>query len=350
MEHNNGNNGPMDLQFDEDMCERYLLGELSESDQERFETAYFSDDVLFDRFMAVKNELLDLYSRGELEPDKQDQVRRHFSATGPRSKQLADSRQFIDAVTSLSVERDHKAAAPEPVPDRQPFFSFLKFSSLVWATAAALLFTVVGIWWLSTHPPETDIAGLQPSPSSDSSLEISIPTPSGIEEKKDVEIETGIGDVSPSGPPGNRPRLKDGPTRPPSRAVTQTQPGSRANGLQARLLLAAVVTRDIGDANTLRIYSDTRGVSIELTPPGGAYKTYNAVINTVGGEAHWQTNRVRRVGKNLTLQVDPRALKQSDYLLTLSGVTPAGGSETVAEYYFHVVRDSQKTPSSVSPK
>src|SRR6187551_1497061 len=99
-----GNNGSGTLGFDEEMCVSYLLGELSENDQERFEAAYFADDVFFDRYMAVKNELLDLYSRGELDAAKQEKVRKHFSATAPRRRQLADSQQFIDAVTSLSVK------------------------------------------------------------------------------------------------------------------------------------------------------------------------------------------------------------------------------------------------------
>ena len=67
MSEDNGNNGSGTLGFDEEMCVSYLLGELSENDQERFEAAYFADDVFFDRYMAVKNELLDLYSRGELD-------------------------------------------------------------------------------------------------------------------------------------------------------------------------------------------------------------------------------------------------------------------------------------------
>src|SRR5688572_2638494 len=112
MVENNANNGSTPLPFDEEMCERYLLGELTDADQERFETAYFTDDVFFDRFMAVKNELLDLYSRGELEQDKHERVRKHFSATGPRSKQLADSEQFIQAVTSVSERSGYKAPAP----------------------------------------------------------------------------------------------------------------------------------------------------------------------------------------------------------------------------------------------
>jgi len=50
----------------EETCERYLLGELSEAEQERFEEAYFADDALFEQFQAVKDDLLDAYARDEL--------------------------------------------------------------------------------------------------------------------------------------------------------------------------------------------------------------------------------------------------------------------------------------------
>lgn len=50
----------MELHSDyEVQCEKYLLGELSEDDSQQVEEAYFADDSLFERFVAVKEELID---------------------------------------------------------------------------------------------------------------------------------------------------------------------------------------------------------------------------------------------------------------------------------------------------
>lgn len=70
MSPSNGNGTSGSLLFDEAVCERYLFGELDGAEQERFESAYFNDDSFFNRFLAVKDELLDLYSRNELETGK----------------------------------------------------------------------------------------------------------------------------------------------------------------------------------------------------------------------------------------------------------------------------------------
>ena len=47
----------------EDTCARYLLGELSEPELAHFEESYFADDSLFERFRAVKDDLIDAYAR-----------------------------------------------------------------------------------------------------------------------------------------------------------------------------------------------------------------------------------------------------------------------------------------------
>lgn len=348
MPENIRNNGSPTLSFDEGMCERYLLGELSESDQEIFERAYFGNDVFFDRFMAFKNELLDLYSRGELDPRKQEQIRIHFSATDPRRKQLAESQQFIQAVTKLSSKADHERAKALVVRESGPFFKFLKIPQIAWAGAAVVLLMGVGIWVLFLQPRGSDVATLQPTPAPATTREAVItetaPTQSTAERQEGVDIETAVPQKPEAGNQANK------EVQPPYK-TTKPPTAVKTSGLQARLVLGLIATRDINDANTLRIYSDTSNISIELTPPTGSYKRYTASIGDIGGGVHWQTRKARpTVSKKLKLVLDPKMLRRSDYVLTLRGVLPGGEAETIAEYYFHVVHDEQKTPSAVVPK
>src|SRR5687767_8742473 len=96
-------NGHRDRQhFDEVSGMRYLFGELSEAEQEEFEEAYFDDDAFFERFLAVKNDLLDLYARNELEPEIRTRMERSFLKTNPRRKQIAETKDFIRSVTAVS--------------------------------------------------------------------------------------------------------------------------------------------------------------------------------------------------------------------------------------------------------
>src|SRR5688500_14824829 len=98
----NGNGRSGNLPFDEGMCERYIFGELHDDEQERFEAAYFANDAFFNRFCAVKDELLDLYSRNELDPDRRRRLEPHFLSTPARRGRIDDSRNFVRSITVLS--------------------------------------------------------------------------------------------------------------------------------------------------------------------------------------------------------------------------------------------------------
>jgi hypothetical protein len=88
MPENNGHNKMIADEFNEDMCERYILGELSEGDQEQFEAAYFADDAFFEKYLAFKTDLLDLYSRGQLPEEKRQKFENIFLQRHHAGKEL----------------------------------------------------------------------------------------------------------------------------------------------------------------------------------------------------------------------------------------------------------------------
>ncbi len=118
MELKNSNGASGTLPFNEEMCESYLFGELSDADQEIFETAYFEDDAFFERFIAIKTELLDLFNRDELEPSKRARMMPHFFATAPRRQSVAESAQFTRAITAISGRQQTSANIPAVSPIR----------------------------------------------------------------------------------------------------------------------------------------------------------------------------------------------------------------------------------------
>jgi hypothetical protein len=123
MKENNGNSTSGVLQFDEEMCERYIFGELSPADQEKFEETYFSDDAFFERYLAVKTELLDLLARGQMDAAKRDRMEPHFQATGPRRKRVEDTAMFSRSVTAIAQKRTRRAKSPVVSPAANPGFS-----------------------------------------------------------------------------------------------------------------------------------------------------------------------------------------------------------------------------------
>jgi len=341
---NNGHAEPAAPPFDEDMCVSYLLGELSDADQERFETAYFNDDAFFDRFMAVKDELLDLFARGELDAERQEQVRSHFFATAPRRKQLARADLFIKAVNGLSNVSAYDKLIPAVDGRRSEFSGFRRLHMFAWAGAAVLFIAGLGVWWLSTQQGlerTPDTAEVQPVRSADTSGEVSNAEPDAHptvpKEKEDLSAEIAA------------PNKSNSYSGSPGALIARTHDDPVANKPKARLLLTAISTRDINSANTLNIFSDTASVSLELVPPSSSYKRFTATIGSVDGRHRWRTPIQRISAGRLIFDLDPAALKGADYLLTLAGVR-GRSKEIVAEYYFHVVHNGQKTPPQLSPK
>ena len=154
----NGNGTSGGIPFDERMCEQYLFGELSEPDQETFETAYFNDDAFFNRFLAVKDELLDLYHRNGLDPEKRSRIEAHFRSTAPRRQRLAESRDFIRSVTQIADRAAPLSAAPLVKPERESIITSLKRLFTLPALATAGLIVLAIVLFMVSRPgvPESE--------------------------------------------------------------------------------------------------------------------------------------------------------------------------------------------------
>ncbi|HEU0185448.1 MAG TPA: hypothetical protein VFS27_09040, partial [Blastocatellia bacterium] len=75
---------------------RYLLNELSDDDQARFEEAYFSDGRLFEQVRALEEDLIDDYVKGGLSGDQRRRFESHYLASGQRRARIETSRQMVE--------------------------------------------------------------------------------------------------------------------------------------------------------------------------------------------------------------------------------------------------------------
>ncbi len=321
-------------QFDDEMCERYLLGELSEAEQARFEEAYFADDALFEQYLAVKDDLTDAFARNELDEEKRKRFAKHFSATAPRRRKIDETREFIRAVSAVSA-----VAAVSKKKWRQSFAEFFSARRLAWqfALAAVLLVALGGFWVFVVRQPQTpdEQAVQNPTPAP------TIPLPTN-ENTNTPNINIATPSPSPTkanGSPVNSNSTPQPTPKSPTKSPTRFSPVQFAT-----VVLMPVAPRDINESNTLRITSDTRAVRLRLVFKSGDYRNYSAAITTIEGASIWQTNNLKPSGKTVTLQLAPTLLRGQDYIITLTGKTADGQTETIGEYYFRVERSqSQNT-------
>jgi hypothetical protein len=386
----NNENGASDFpRFDEEICERYLFGELTEGEQEEFETAYFADDAFFEKFMAVKTELLDLYSRGELEPGKRARLEPHFLATAPRTRRLAESREFIRTVTSIS-RRGH-VPTPSDVTGTTPSWidSLMRFFTLPRLAGAVVLLAALGTLFLLSRSDREIEEASEHRPAN--TTEIEPETVPSLPNSHPNKVQPSAPEVTINSTPANENVNRPGLDRRPESASTNKQKrhGTRpslANGTptlpsrgnqtpDVEITIATVgrdpelpsvalhpgSTRDIGGGNTLTLRSGAEDGSaiVSLYFRSERYPRYVVTIATVDGR---QVTKNSMDGSSVIYSGDgskriairlngTKRLLSKDYIVTLEGRAANGEKVTIEEYYFKVKRDPQPvtTPEDKDP-
>jgi anti-sigma factor RsiW len=72
-----------------ELITRYLLGELAEPEQQRFEESYLADGAIFDELLRVEAEVIEGYLQNMLTPDQRERFERHFLRSDERRARVA---------------------------------------------------------------------------------------------------------------------------------------------------------------------------------------------------------------------------------------------------------------------
>lgn len=121
---------------------RYLLGLVSSSERERFETEYFKYDDAFAEMLIAEDDLMDAYARGELSANE----RRHFEARFLNTRAGQERVHFARALAGFLPDRP---SSEKPVTYSPGFFASLRVPSMALCFAAvALLVLVAATSWL----------------------------------------------------------------------------------------------------------------------------------------------------------------------------------------------------------
>ena len=142
---------------DEELLRKYLLGEMSEAEQQAFEERLVSDEELVELLLSEEDELIDDYLSGDLLEGERERFDSYFMATPERQKKLkfagALRRQApvpnpaLDPTpaTNATPAADLKPAR-DPKPARNKWWTFSN-PYVQWATATAVVVAVgVGSW------------------------------------------------------------------------------------------------------------------------------------------------------------------------------------------------------------
>jgi len=128
---------------------RYLLNELPEEDQARFEDAYIRDGSLFEQVQALEEELIEDYVKGELSGDERHRFERHYLASDQRRARIGTTKQLVRVCSlkspaqTVADDRIENSFFSPPSPLR--LLAKLRLAPVFGVAAILLLLLVAGL-------------------------------------------------------------------------------------------------------------------------------------------------------------------------------------------------------------
>ena len=307
----------------DDLLVQYLLGELGEEAQEAVELGYIGDRDSYEQLLVAEDELIDAYVRGELSESQSQRFESHFLCSSDRRTRLAFAKAWL-----AYVSRQSEVAGVLPQPsDGQSVFAFLRVRA--WPVAlrvsAAAVLILAGAWLIvETVRLRNQVAATESQRAALETKQRELEEELNDERRRSLELSA---------------QLEDEGNKRDQALVSQVTQGHAAAGIVSLLLTPGLV-RGTSDAKRLILSPDVRQIILQAIFKGDNYKSYQAVIRTVVGREVWNKTdlKAQKRGNSqfIVLRLRANALSNDDYILTLSGVTPSGESEVIAEYPFSV--------------
>jgi hypothetical protein len=361
--------------LNEDLLARYLLGELTEEEQVRVEEQAFSDPETLAQMLAVENDLVDEYVRGELP----DEARRRFELKFLNSAERRQKIEFAGTLTrldhtSLNVPTDAAATANAGA---MPAFSTsndtrnnsaqssrwrsfldslarLPLSPRLSFAALILILLIGGVLFFINRQRHgdkiivrrTEQTSPRPAPSPDTSNNATpltqiaqppvaaAPTPASTESAQNHQPDSGASENRSPAQPG-------GMQASPSTKVNHPAP----SGLSvATLVFSSGMTRGDNDPAKKFLLPPTATaarLSFALEK-GDEYRSYQVEVRAADGSPVFQSGQLTahatRTGRSLTVGLPARKLPAGSYEALLRGVADGEQSQLLGDYYFEVVR------------
>ena len=290
----------MELSSDEERAIiHYLLGEMSESERDAFEAAFFSDDASVEKLEIVRDELVDRYAMGRLSEGDRRRFQSHFLESPYHRHKLELA---VSLISSLETESPGAAG-----PSDTGFFSRRKAAFAI--AAAVVLLALAGLFLFRVFQTTT------PTPIAGSANENS---------NSDGARSTPDAQRTPE------------PTVSQNRSQDQRKPAGAATPLVAELNL--VPRANTSQTPTLVIGAGVSEVYLNIPQPEGDFSYYIASISPVGGKEIWFGRLSPSTGPRTSLNVPATLLSRQDYVVTINGVRDDGSREEIQGYYFRVTR------------
>jgi hypothetical protein len=143
------------MKADDPLLKRFLVNAVGPDERQQIERQLITDEVFAEELMALEDELILAYARGELTGEERDRFETTLAGSPSRQRRLGKTRDLLGALQA------HAAAAPSPPADR---FGGARQWLAMAATLAVLAVAGLVVLNRSGTPPAPPVAAPDPAP------------------------------------------------------------------------------------------------------------------------------------------------------------------------------------------
>jgi hypothetical protein len=283
---------------DEVQITSYFLGELSNEEAERLETACFRDNAFAETIFLVEDDLIDRYVRDELTPRDRERFNQFYLTTAARRSKVEVARALNHGLLSAPPVRPAQIRAPTESTDRRGLFVGITHSHplLAYALASVLLASaILGLWLLLRNSNRGPVTQKTNAPSEIASAQKNQPGAPGASATPGIESTS------------NSRSTEQGSSRVPSAPAA------------AVFTLHAGAVRDDGvEEQVLKLGPQTETVELHFVLQNQANGPYDMQIETAEGNVVMTRRSVKPVSLNkqqvLTLRARASVFAPRDYI------------------------------------
>jgi anti-sigma factor RsiW len=315
-----------------DSIKRYLLGELSQHEQEEVEQLLMSDDELYQELLFAEDELIDDYIFDKLPEEDRSKFKQRFL----RVPELRQSVGFTAALRKHAQQTAPRIIAEKPAPQTPSLFDRLKKFFMQPAVAvafAAVLLSVIGInvWLLKQNSDlKKKVAQLEAGQSVPQTtyLQEQLASAQSRNEQLSADLLR------------NKELLAEASRKLELAQQQQSTPTPRSGaGVLAIALTPGVVRDSSGQWTKFSLTADKKTVSFRLDLAANDYANYEAALQTLEGQQKLTKKGLKASKANLVLfDVPASMLPAGDYRIVLSGANSTGPANEISSYYFRVLK------------
>ena len=306
-----------------DQLVRYLLGDLSEDEQQHIEDEYFADDSAWEKLEAIEADLIDSYVRGDLTTEQRKQFEKNFLASPDKRERVAVATHLLNPIVRKRAAGSASGDSSQPASSWKTPWRMLASqpASARWAAAAMMLMlfatiVMLTVWNRRLH---TELAQVQ-----------------SRQNKLQKEVETLRRQTPDTNIPKNN---KEDAQREAANFMAQ-QPSVIS------IMLRPGSLRSVGKGNegpVVAIRPAPSSVMLVLDLERDDYSQYAASLRTAEGKEirHLEglkSKPTQNGGRAVMISIPSELLSKHEYIVKLSGLSADGQLELVDFYNFSVTR------------